>query len=103
MELSYVALRIPGEFACRDGPLALAAFLVRALDAQLHRPEGPGREWGAFLGRLRHQLELMYRQRFLAMRRAQAIRARIAAADDDHALAGGEDRAFIGHDVAFAA
>ena len=36
----------------------------------------------------------------LAVRRAQAIRARIAAADDHHALAGGQN--LIRHGIAFA-
>ena len=43
------------------------------------------------IGRLRQHLELRDVRRLLAMRSAQAIRARIAAADDDDALAGGQN------------
>ena len=52
---------------------------------------GHGVERRALCRRHRHDLELMHGRRLLPMRRAQAIRARIAAADDDHVLAGGEN------------
>ncbi len=61
---------------------------MRAFDAQLHRPQRPRRERRALVGRLRHDLELMDGERLLAMAGAQAIRARVAASDDDDALAG---------------
>ena len=40
----------------------------------------------ALLGRNRHQLELVDRQRALAVRRAEAVGAGVAAADDDDVL-----------------
>ena len=87
MQLLDVALVVAGEAGCGDGPLALAAFLVRALDAKLERPQRPGRFRRALVGRQRHDLELLNGSGLLAVARAQAIRARIASADDDDALA----------------
>ena len=46
----------------------------------------------SFSRRLRHDLELGDRQRALADRGADAVRAGVAAADDDDVLAAGEDR-----------
>ena len=51
------------------------------------------------------QLELMHAARPLAVRRAQTIGARVAAADDDDVLVPGRDRTRIverGHRVALA-
>ena len=53
--------------------------------------------------RLGEQLELSYGERALAMTGTEAIGAGVAAADDDYALAGGEDGFGFRHDVAFAA
>src|SRR5579871_1419347 len=57
----------------------------------LHWPEGP---WGlrsALFRRLGHDLELMYRGRFLPVARAKTIRASVPAVDDDHALSRSEN------------
>ena len=47
-------------------------------------------------GRLAEQLDLRHRRRALAVRVADAVRAGVAAADHDHVLAGGRDRALGG-------
>ena len=75
----------------RDRPVARAAFLVRRRGPQLDRPIRPDERLVLLLGRLRQELELGDRLRALAIRRADAIRTRVAAADDDHVLAGGQD------------
>ena len=54
------------------------------------------------LGRARQQLELVDRPGSLPMHRAQAVGAGIAAADDDHALAGSGDELILGDLVPFA-
>ena len=64
---------------------------MRALGAQLHRPERPGSQRRALVRRLGHDLELVHGERLLAVAGAEAIGAGIAAADDDDALAGGEN------------
>src|SRR5438105_5022337 len=63
-------------------------------------PRGRGR---ARIGGLGQQLELRDGTRSLAVAGAQAIRAGIAAANDHHALAGGENGFGSGNGVAFAA
>ena len=62
VQLLHVAL-VAGELERRDAPVAHAAFFVRAFDAQLHRPQRPGRRWRALVGRLRQQFELRDRAR----------------------------------------
>ena len=47
------------------------------------------------VGRARHDLEIGDRQRALADRGADAVGAGVAAADDDHVLAAGEDRLHV--------
>ena len=69
------------------GPVALAAFFMRRRGAQLHRPVRPHQRLVFLLGRLRQQFELRDGCSALAIRRADAVRARIAAADDNHVLA----------------
>src|SRR5258708_20981057 len=64
---------------------------MRALDAQLHRPEWPGCQRRALLGRLRHNLELVHGERLLPMAGSEAIGAGITASDNDHALASGQN------------
>src|ERR1700692_729607 len=82
------------EFCGRDAPVADATFFVRAFDAELHRPQWPWREWRAFVGRLRHDLELVHGERLLAMTGSEAIGACVAASDDDDAFAGGQNFCF---------
>src|SRR5260370_3976543 len=65
-----------------------------ALGAQLHRPEGPGRQRRALLGRLRHDLELVHGERLLPMAGSETIGAGIATSDDDYALAGRQNLRF---------
>ena len=91
MKLLDVAVLVAGEFDAVDGPVADAAFFVRAFGAQLQRPERPGRGRGALGGRLGHDFELVDALGALAMAGAEAVGAGVAAADDDDALAGGED------------
>ena len=67
---------------------AFAAFFVRARAAQLDRPVRPHERLVLLLGRLRQQLELGDRRGAMAVRRADAVRAGVAAADDDDVLAG---------------
>ncbi len=70
----------------------LHAFFVRARAAQDHRPVGPGRDVRRpRFGRLRKELELVDLLRTLAVRRAEAVGSRVAAAEDDDVLAGRED------------
>ncbi|ABA48089.1 hypothetical protein BURPS1710b_3715 [Burkholderia pseudomallei 1710b] len=71
----------------RHRPVALAAFLVRRRRAQLDRPVRPHERLVLRLGRLRQQLELRDVLRAVAVRRADAIRTRVAAADHDDVLA----------------
>src|SRR5450830_1198016 len=74
-----------------DGPVALAAFLVRGRGAQLGRPVRPHHRLVFLLRRHRHQFELRDAGRAVAVRRADAVRAGIPAADNDDVLAGGLD------------
>ncbi len=91
VNLLDVAVVVAGEFDAVDGPVANAAFFVRAFGAELQRPERPGRGSGALLRRLGHDFELMDAFGALAMAGAEAVCAGVAAADDEDALAGGED------------
>src|SRR5579863_6725510 len=91
VKLPDVALLVAGEFRGGDAPVADAAFFVSAFGSQLQRPERPRSLRRALAGRLRHDLELMHRERLLAMARSQAVGAGVAAADDDDALAGCQD------------
>ena len=100
VQLLHVAVFVAGELHGAHAPIARAAFLVRALHAQLHRPQRPRRGGRARLGRLGEQLKLSNGPRALAMAGAQAIGAGVAAADDHYPLAGGED--LVGYPIAFA-
>src|SRR5439155_850126 len=80
-----------------DRPVAYDALLVRRRGAEDHGPVRP-RELGAILRRLGQQLELVHGRRALAVRGAEAVRPRVAAAQDDDLLAGGED--LVRHGVA---
>src|SRR3954452_3960309 len=63
---------------------ALAALLVRARYPVDHRVGGPRLVAGPDRGRLGQDLELVHRGRALPVRGAQAVRAGVTAADDDH-------------------
>src|SRR5262249_35986267 len=80
-----------GELRRVDAPVADAAFFVRALDTQLHRPHRPRRRRRALVWWLGQQLELMDGDRALAMAGAEAVGAGVTTADDDDLLAGGDD------------
>ena len=70
---------------------ALPTLLVGRGRPQDERPQGP-RVVGQSVARgLDHDLELVYRRGVLAVGRAQAVRAGVAAADDDDPLALGAD------------
>ena len=107
MKLLDVAVLVAGELDAVDAPVADAAFFVRAFGAQLQRPQRPGRGCGALVRRLGHDFELVHALCALAMAGAEAVCAGVAAADDDDALACGEDgRASCGEEfdrVAFVA
>ena len=66
---------------------------MRAFGAELQGPERPGRGSGALVGRLGHDFDLVDAFGALAMAGAEAVCAGVAAADDENALAGGEDGA----------
>src|SRR5688572_539345 len=66
-------------------------------------PIGPWIVDCALRGRLRQQFKLHDRYRALAMRSAQAVRAGVAAADDDDLFALGRDELIVRNHVAFAA
>src|SRR5581483_3246492 len=80
-----------------DRPVADDALLVRRRGAEDHRPIGP-HERRAVLRRLGEQLELVHGEGALAVRRAEAVGARVAAAEDHDALAGRAD--LPGHRIA---
>ena len=81
--------------------LALAALFVRArhVEVVLLRQRPRLREV-APLGRLREQLDRRHRSRALAMRRADAVGAGVAAAEDHDVLTGRDDRFVVRHDLA---
>src|SRR5205085_11111391 len=74
------------------GEHALAALLVGCRGPHDHRPGRPWVRRRPFFGRPGHDFELVDRRRTLAVRGAQAVRTGVAAADDDHVLAGRRDR-----------
>ena len=86
-----------------DAPVADAALFMRALGAELHGPQGPGGLRRALLRRHGQEFKLVDGDRLLAMHGAEAVGAGVAAADDDHALAGGENVFARRQDIAFAA
>src|SRR6266516_4837204 len=75
------------EFLGGDRPVAIDALLVRGGGAQSRRPIGPNR---VQLGIRRHgkQFELRHRFRAVAVRGADAVRARVASADHDDMFVG---------------
>ena len=68
-------------------PLALAALLVRRVGAQQERPLGPRRLRTALARRRRAVRDLDHRRAALAQHVAEAVRARVAAAEDRDAQA----------------
>ena len=103
MDLLDVAVLVAGEADGVDGPVAEAAFLVRAFGAELQRPERPGGGGGAAVGRLGHDFPLMDDGSALAMGGAEAVGAGVSAADDEDALAVGGDGAGLVDAVALVA
>src|SRR6187401_989001 len=91
VQLFDIAFGVAGELRSRHGELAHAAFFMRAFLAQHQGPQRPWRRGRALVWRFRHDLELRDRSRFMAVRRAEAVRAGVAASDDDDVFAGGED------------
>ncbi len=75
-----------------DGPVALAAFIVRRRSAHAQRPVGPGQRAVFLLGRTWHQLDLGDAGGAVAIRGADAVGAGIATANDDDMLALDVDR-----------
>ncbi len=100
MKLLHVAFLVSGEARGGGGPVPFASFLVRAFDAQLQGPQGPRRRRRALRRRHRHNFQLPHRGRLLPVRRAQAIRTCVAASDDHHVFAGGQNRLGAVHRVA---
>src|SRR5262245_50763499 len=90
MQLLDVAVLVAAEALRVDAPVAGDALLVRRRRAQDHRPVGPA-ELGTVLRRLGQELELVHRRRAVTVRRAETVGARVAAAQDDDALVGGEE------------
>ncbi len=87
----------------RHGVDALPALLVRRRDPVDVRVLGPRVVGRALVGRPRQDLHLVDRARALAVYGAEAIRARVAAAQDDHALVARRDEVRLRDEVALAA
>src|SRR6185437_11870727 len=83
---------VAGEPRRHHREFAVGAFLVARRGAQLERPIRPGQHLVFAQRRLRQDFEIEHRNGALAERGADAVGASIAAADDDDALAAGEDR-----------
>ena len=83
----YLAVLAPEHLGAYR-PVAVGTFLVRRGSAQLGRPIGPHRIV-LDVRRLRQQLELADGLGAMPVGGAHAIRAGVAAADDNHVLAGG--------------
>ena len=88
---------LAGEALGRNGEVAMDAFLVRTRGAQLERPVRPGDQLFLVLWRQRQDFELAHRARLVPVRRADAIRAGIAAADHQHVAAGRHDAFAVRH------
>ncbi len=83
---------VAGEVGGVDRVDAVAALLVRRGDLVGHRHARPGLVRRALVARPGHDLQLGDRGRALPQGGAQAVRAGVAAADDDDVLPGGADR-----------
>ncbi len=86
-DMAVFALQLDGV----DGPVALAAFLVRGGGTQLHGPVGPGQFRVFLLGRAGHQFKLGDGFCALSCAGADAVRAGIATTNDHHMLSLGTD------------
>ena len=99
LEAAELALVVAEKLLREDAELAAAAFFVRRTRPQHLRPEGPRARRRplrpprilAEIRRLREQFELRQALRPLAVARAVAVGARVAATDHDHVLALGHD------------
>ena len=60
VQLLHVSVLIAGELGGGDAPFAHAAFFVRALGAQLQRPQRPRRLRRALVRRHGHDFELVH-------------------------------------------
>ena len=87
-----VAVLVALEVGGGDGVDPIATLLVRGGDLVEHRERRPGLARVPLLARLRHDLQLSDGGRALTVGGAHAVRARVAAADDDDVLALGGDR-----------
>src|SRR6266702_7258125 len=103
MQLLNIAVLITGELDAVDAPVAEPALFVGALGAELKRPERPGSGCCSYFRRFGHDLELVNALGALTKAGAQAVRARIATADDQHALIFRADRRSLVEYVAFTA
>ena len=95
VQLLDVAAVVADELLGLDLPVALAPFFVRGGEAEDLGPERPGGLRVLVLGRARVVVELEDRAGLLAVAGAQAVGGGVAAADDDHVLAGGQDRVAV--------
>src|SRR3970282_2576995 len=78
--------------ARRDGKIARSAFGLARRGAELERPVGPGERLVLLVRRLGKDLELRDRDGALPERWADAVGARVAAADHHDLLAFCQDR-----------
>ena len=91
LEAADAAPRVAEEALRRDRVDALPALLVRRGDAVDVRVLGPRVVRRAPVGRPRQDLHLVDGARALAVHRAEAVRARVAAAEDHHVLVARRD------------
>ena len=70
---------------------ALRRFLVAIIDSENPRPLRPGVAIGTTLRRLGHDFEVDQGSATVAQGRTDAVRSRIASANDDHVLVFGRD------------
>src|SRR5262249_3417792 len=103
LEPSNVASRVTEEALRRDRVDSFPAFLVSRgdpVDVRVLRPRVVRR---ALIGRARQDLQLMDGSRPLAVDGAEAVGARIAAAEDHHVLVARRDEVPVRNEVALAA
>ena len=86
MQFASRAAIVAGEFCRGNAPLTATTFFVRSLNRSCIGQSGHGVNGDALLRRLGHNFELLHRPAASADDRAQAICARVAAADNDNAL-----------------
>src|SRR5262249_31536972 len=103
LERPHAAAPIAEEALRRHRVDALASFLVGARHPEDVGPLGPRIVGRAIVGWPRKELELVDGDRALPMHRAQAVGARVTAADDDNTFALSADEALVGNVIALAA